>query len=92
MTDTLQAPVTGAENVLWDLSIFYQSPSDPAIEADMQRANEAADAFAAQYRGKVASLSAAEMVTAIQALDPIVIGRHAEPPYIWIVYCQSANR
>ncbi len=72
MTDaSAPAKTTGAENVLWDLSIFYQSPDDPAIEADMQRVNDMADAFAAQYRGKVADLSAAGLVTAIQALEAL---------------------
>ena len=91
MTDTVQAPVTGAENVLWDLSIFYQSPSDPAIEADMQRANEAADAFAAQYRGKVASLSAAEMVTAIQALEALMDQAGRIGSYASLLYSTDTN-
>ena len=70
MTDAaVQPKFTGAENVHWDLSVFYQSPDDPAIDADMQRVDELADAFAAQYRGRIASLSAAELVEAIQLLE-----------------------
>ncbi|MBL8145739.1 MAG: M3 family oligoendopeptidase, partial [Anaerolineae bacterium] len=86
MTDTVQAPVTGAENVLWDLSIFYQSPSDPAIDADMQRASDMADAFATQYRGKIASLSAAEMVTAIQSLEALMDLTGRVGSYVSLLY------
>lgn len=62
---------TGAESVIWDLSIFYQGPDDPAIEADMARVSAMADAFASSYRGRVAQLDAEEMVDAMQALEAI---------------------
>ncbi|HYO87687.1 MAG TPA: M3 family oligoendopeptidase [Candidatus Limnocylindrales bacterium] len=67
----VQPQATGAEQVLWNLSIFYDSPTDPAIERDMQAVSARADVFASQYRGKVASLSAAEMVAAIQELEAL---------------------
>lgn len=91
MTDAVRPHVTGAENVFWDLSIFYQAPADPAIDADMQRANDLADAFAAQYRGKVASLSAAEMVTAIQSLEALtdLVGRIGS--YASLLYSTDTN-
>ncbi|MGQ9909343.1 MAG: M3 family oligoendopeptidase [Candidatus Flexifilum sp.] len=70
MTTTTPA-ATGAENVIWDLSIFYQGPDDPAIAADLERVTALADAFAERYRGRVAQLSAAEMVEAMQAMEAI---------------------
>ena len=73
MTDAtaVEAQATGAENVLWDLSIFYESPADPAIERDMHVASDRADAFAERYRGTIASRSAAEMVEAIEELEAL---------------------
>lgn len=70
MTTTTPA-TTGAENVIWDLSIFYQGPDDPAIAADMERVSQMAAAFAERYRGRVAQLTAAEMVEAMQAMEAI---------------------
>ncbi|MFN8379603.1 MAG: M3 family oligoendopeptidase [Anaerolineae bacterium] len=91
MTDAVQPHVTGAENVFWDLSIFYQSPSDPAIEADMKRANDLADAFASQYRGRIASLSAEEMVAAIQALEALMDMAGRIGSYASLLYSTDTN-
>ncbi len=73
MTDAtaVEAQATGAENVFWDLSIFYELPADPAIERDMHVASDRADAFAERYRGTIASRSAAEMVEAIEELEAL---------------------
>jgi len=69
---TAPAPaLTGAENVVWDLSIFYQSAADPAMAADMERVLGMAAAFAAQYRGRIAALTTAEMVAAMQQMEAI---------------------
>ena len=50
MVDMPLEKTTGAENVIWDLSIFYKSVDDPAIEQDMQAITKEVDAFAAQYK------------------------------------------
>jgi len=68
---TATPTTTGAETVIWDLSIFYQGPDDPAIAADMERVSAMADDFASRYRGRVAQLSAGEMVEAMQAMEAI---------------------
>ncbi len=65
MTDAAVEKKTGAEGVLWDLSIFYGDTSDPAIQQDMDRLVQMADAYAAKYRGRVAQLDAEEMVDAL---------------------------
>jgi oligoendopeptidase F len=62
---------TGAENVIWDLSIFYKGADDPALTRDMQAVSEQADAFARQYKGRIASLDAEEMVDAFKELESI---------------------
>jgi oligoendopeptidase F len=72
MTDQLAVErLTGAEDVVWDLSIFYASPDDPALQRDMDAVMEQAEAFAERYRGRVAQLNASEMLEAIQTLEQL---------------------
>lgn len=71
MTQTAVEKVTGAENVVWDLSILYQSVDDPNIQRDLDKVMEKADAFAAKYRGRVASLDPEEMVDAMVEMEEI---------------------
>lgn len=65
MVDAAIEKKTGAEDVLWDLSIFYAGADDPALQSDMNKVQTLADEFAAKYRGKVAALDAEEMVDAM---------------------------
>ncbi len=71
MTDAAVEKQTGAEDVLWDLSIFYDSASDPAIQQDLDRLVQMADEYAATYRGRVAQLDAEEMVDALVEQEEI---------------------
>ena len=71
MSEARQERLTGAEDVVWDLSVFYQSLDDPQMDADIARLTELVDAFQARYRGKVAEMSAADLVSAYEALEAI---------------------
>ena len=71
MSEALQERPTGAENVIWDLSVFYQSLDDPQIEADIQQLNELLDAFQARWRGRLAQMSAADFSSAYAELEAI---------------------
>ena len=62
---------TGAEDVVWDLSVFYQALDDPQLDADIARLTELVDAFQARWRGKIAQMSAADFVSAYEALEAI---------------------
>ena len=62
---------TGAEAVVWDLSVFYQSLSDPNIEADIARLQALVDDFQARWRGKVAAMSAADFRAAYEMMETI---------------------
>jgi oligoendopeptidase F len=75
---------TGAEDVIWDLSIFYSGVDDPAIGTDMERNHAQADRFVADYKGRVAGLGAEEMRGALQALEEIydLTGRLATFAYL----------
>ncbi len=52
---------TGAEGVAWNLGDLYASATDPKLGADLDEADRRAAAFAACYRGTVASLTPAAM-------------------------------
>lgn len=54
-----------------DLSAYYNGPQDPRIEADLQKAAAMTAAFVAQYKGKIASLSAPELLTCIRESEAI---------------------
>ena len=71
MSEALQERQTGAEEVVWDLSVFYQCLDDPQIEADIARLSEMVDQFQARYRGQLAKMSAADFVRAYQAMEAI---------------------
>ncbi len=65
MIDLVKEAPTGAENIIWDLSIFYSNPKDPAITHDMDTIRQQAESFAASYRGQVATLDAEGMIDAL---------------------------
>jgi len=69
MTTTQQ--LTGAEEVAWDLSDLYAGPDDPALQAEMDEARTATEAFRERYHGTVASLDAAALVEAVEERERI---------------------
>ncbi len=71
MSAALQERPTGAENVIWDLSVFYDNFDDPRLEADIKRLDELAAAFQASWRGKVAQMTAQDFAIAYQQLEAI---------------------
>lgn len=58
---------TGAEDVRWNLSDLYDSREE--LEADLRKADDDADAFAEQYRGRIHRLSAAELADALRSFE-----------------------
>lgn len=68
----VEAPVqkkTGAEDVFWDLSVYYDSPDDPRIDQDLAAAEKAVADYVADYRGKVADLVAEEIAEAYARME-----------------------
>lgn len=83
VVNTPEKQLTGAENVVWDLSVFYNSIDDPNITKDMESISTEVDQFAAEYKGRVADLDAEEMMDAIKAMESIYdssgrIGNYAQ--------------
>ena len=68
MSDSSTAQLTGAEEIVWDLSDLYASMDDPQLYADLDACDAEADALGAAYRGRIASLAAAELAALIAAL------------------------
>lgn len=50
---TAEKPVTGAEDVRWDLSDLYTDVDDPSVATDLERLIARAQKFEADYRGKL---------------------------------------
>lgn len=71
MVEAAPEQATGAENIFWDLSVYYDGPDDPRIDSDLDAAAEDVGTFAAQYRGKMAQLSAAELADANRMRESI---------------------
>ena len=71
MTDAVIDRPSGAESVIWDLSVFYESLEDPQIESDIERLEKLVDDFQACWRGKLNAMSAADFVNAYEALEAI---------------------
>jgi len=65
---------TGAENVIWDLTVLYKDVDDPNIQKDMGYYLEQAEAFANEYRGKVGELDAEELYEAMDRIEKIYDG------------------
>lgn len=55
----------------WNLALLYDGPADPRLKADMARAVDLARAFGERWRGRVATLSEAELAAALQELESI---------------------
>lgn len=72
MVEAVIEKQTGAENVVWDLSIFYSGVDDPNLERDLERTQTMAEEYAKTYRGRVAQLDAEEMVDAMVEQEKIL--------------------
>ena len=60
---------TGAEQIRWDLTDLFRSPTDPAIEETLAEALKRAEAFEARYRGKVVLLPPKEFAAMMRELE-----------------------
>ena len=72
MTNAVAEGPTGAEDVIWDLSVFYhECMDDPKVEADIAHVNALAEAFQERFRGKLGTMSADDFVQAYEAMVAI---------------------
>jgi len=71
MTEAIAEKQTGAENIIWDLTVFYSGIDDPKIETDLEEIKHLVEDFEHRYRGQVAKMGAKEFVAAYEALEAI---------------------
>jgi oligoendopeptidase F len=71
MSAPAAATTTGAENVIWDLSVLYSGRDDPQIALDMAEVERQTAAFEDRYRGQIATLTAAGLRELYQTLEAI---------------------
>ena len=71
MSAAPQERPTGAENVIWDLSVFYDNFADPRLEADIERLDELAASFQSSWRGNLAQMTASDFAKAYQQMEAI---------------------
>ncbi len=62
---------TGAEDIVWDLSVYYDSPDDPRIDQDLAQLETQVDQLVADYRGKIAELEAEEIGEMYSRLESV---------------------
>lgn len=82
---------TGAEQVVWDLSIFYAGIDDPAMQRDMDTVRAGIETFVTRYRGRVAHLSAAEMIDALHESESLYDLHGRIGAYINLTYTTDTN-
>jgi len=69
MLDTSASPITAqdsAKGVRWDLSSLYLGPDDLRLDADFQKVLADTQAFALRWKGRVASLSPAQVADLLE--------------------------
>lgn len=84
-------PPTGAEQIQWDLRDLYAAPDDPQLAIDMQTTHDLATAFANQYRGKVASLTAVELAQAVTDYETIMQILSKIGAYAFLAWCTDTQ-
>ncbi len=75
---------TGAESIHWDLSDLYSSVDAPEIARDLEAISSRAATFSETYRGRVAGLTAQELLAAIREYESIkeLMGRMVGYAYL----------
>ena len=78
------SPVTGAENIEWNLADLYSGLDDPAIERDMEACRIQADKVSEKYSERVAELDAAALFSAVKEIEDMyeILGRVSAFAYL----------
>jgi oligoendopeptidase F len=65
------APARAEDLPRWDLSDLYPAIDSPALERDFQTVRHSAEGFAADYRGRLSTLSGAALAEAVRRFEAI---------------------
>ncbi|TQS73242.1 M3 family oligoendopeptidase [Rhodobacteraceae bacterium] len=75
----------------WDLSDLYPAPDAPQFSADLEKVKADCASFAADYEGKLASLSAAEMAHCVRRYEEIETTAGRIMSYVGLRYYQNTT-
>ncbi|MFM2365541.1 MAG: hypothetical protein RIR95_148, partial [Pseudomonadota bacterium] len=73
----------------WDLTDLYPSPDDPSVETDLKFVESSGVDFEAAYKGKLATLSAAQLLECITTYETIDISAGRLMSYAGLRYYQN---
>ena len=73
----------------WDLSELYADPDDPRLDADLAAVLALAEAFEAEYKGRLARLDEAALAEAFGRYEAILV--RAQPPSTYARLVHSAD-
>jgi oligoendopeptidase F len=82
---------TGGEDVRWDLSDLFESPTDPKIEAALARSLERAIAFEAKYKGRVATLEPSDFAAMMLELEDDEDAAARPEGYAYLLHSQNTH-
>jgi len=66
------APLTGAEDVAWDLTDLYSGIDDPKIDNDITAADAEAEKLAEDFKGRIAELTVSEMLSLLERYSKLL--------------------
>ena len=75
----------------WDLTDLYPAPDAPELARDMEALRDQAASFAADYQGRLADLTPAEMLEAIRRYEQIDILGGRIMSYVGLRYYQATT-
>src|SRR3984893_4289484 len=82
---------TGAEQVRWDLSDLFKSPTDPALEQTIAESLERAKEFEAKYKGKVTTLEPPEFAAMMHELEENEEQATKPEVYAYLLHSQNTQ-
>jgi oligoendopeptidase F len=82
---------TGAEDVRWDLTDLFESPTDPKLEVVLAHSLERALAFEAKYKGKVATLEPIEFAAMMRELEGDEDAAAKPDVYAYLLHSQNTH-
>jgi oligoendopeptidase F len=80
---------TGAEEIRWDLSDLYSDQED--LKKEMVETDLEADAFAGLYRGRIESLTAAELADSLRSFERLQDRMGRALTYAFLNWCTNTE-
>ena len=75
----------------WDLSDLYPAPDGPELARDLERLDAACTSFAADYEGRLAALTPAEMLECVERYQQIDLIAGRIMSYAGLRYYQNTT-